>query len=103
AITGISIASAAVFTRVAVPEMLRHGYAPRFSVGVVAGSSVLGMLIPPSLLLILYGILTERSIGDLFIAGVIPGLVLALSFAIGIVLMAVLRPHWVYAGGTAEQ
>jgi C4-dicarboxylate transporter, DctM subunit len=103
AITGISIASAAVFTRVAVPEMLRHGYAPRFSVGVVAGSSVLGMLIPPSLLLILYGILTERSIGDLFIAGVIPGLVLALSFATGIVLMAVFRPHWVYAGGTAEQ
>jgi C4-dicarboxylate transporter, DctM subunit len=103
AITGISIASAAVFTRVAVPEMLRHGYAPRFSVGVVAGSSVLGMLIPPSLLLILYGILTERSIGDLFIAGVIPGIVLALSFAIGIVLMAVFRPHWVYAGDTAEQ
>jgi C4-dicarboxylate transporter, DctM subunit len=102
AITGISIASAAVFTRVAVPEMLRHGYAPRFSVGVVAGSSVLGMLIPPSLLLILYGILTERSIGDLFIAGVIPGLVLALSFAVGIVLMAVFRPHWVYAGGRAE-
>jgi C4-dicarboxylate transporter, DctM subunit len=102
AITGISIASAAVFTRVAVPEMLRHGYAPRFSVGVVAGSSVLGMLIPPSLLLILYGILTERSIGDLFIAGVIPGIVLALSFAIGIVLMAVFRPHWVYAGGRVE-
>jgi C4-dicarboxylate transporter, DctM subunit len=102
AITGISIASAAVFTKVAVPEMLRHGYAPRFSVGVVAGSSVLGMLIPPSLLLILYGILTERSIGDLFIAGIIPGIVLALSFAIGIVLMAVFRPHWVYAGGRVE-
>src|SRR5512138_2417211 len=63
AITGISIASAAVFTKVAVPEMLRHGYSPSFSVGVVAGSSVLGMLIPPSLLLILYGVLTERSIG----------------------------------------
>jgi C4-dicarboxylate transporter DctM subunit len=102
AITGISIASAAVFTRVAVPEMLRHGYAPRFSVGVVAGSSVLGMLIPPSLLLILYGILTERSIGDLFIAGIVPGVVLALSFAIGIVLMAVFRPHWVYANEAAE-
>jgi tripartite ATP-independent transporter DctM subunit len=102
AITGISIASAAVFTRVAVPEMLRHGYAPRFSVGVVAGSSVLGMLIPPSLLLILYGILTERSIGDLFIAGIVPGIVLAVSFAIGIVLMAVFRPHWVYANEPAE-
>ena len=74
AITGISIASAAVFTRIAVPEMMRHGYSARFSVGVVAGSSVLGMLIPPSLLLILYGLLTEQSVGDLFIAGVLPGL-----------------------------
>ena len=69
AITGISIASAAVFTRIAVPEMIKHGYTKRFSVGVVAGSSVLGMLIPPSLLLILYCLLTEQSVGDLFIAG----------------------------------
>lgn len=98
AITGISIASAAVFTKVAVPEMLRHGYTPRFAVGVVAGSSVLGMLIPPSLLLILYGVLTERSIGDLFIAGIIPGIVLALAFAAGIVLMATFRPGMIYAG-----
>jgi C4-dicarboxylate transporter DctM subunit len=102
AITGISIASAAVFTKVAVPEMLRHGYSPRFSVGVVAGSSVLGMLIPPSLLLILYGVLTERSIGDLFIAGIVPGIVLALSFAIGIVLMARFRPGWVFSDVTRE-
>ena len=97
AITGISIASAAVFTKVAVPEMLRHGYTPRFSVGVVAGSSVLGMLIPPSLLLILYGILTEKSIGDLFIAGIIPGIVLSIAYSIGIVLVATLRPQFVYA------
>jgi tripartite ATP-independent transporter DctM subunit len=96
AITGISIASAAVFTKVAVPEMLRHGYTPRFSVGVVAGSSVLGMLIPPSLLLILYGILTEKSIGDLFIAGIIPGIVLAIAYAVGIVLVAKFRPNLVY-------
>ena len=53
AITGISIASASVFTKVAVPEMIRMGYNPRFAVGVVAGSSVLGMLIPPSLLMII--------------------------------------------------
>ena len=92
AITGISIASAAVFTKIAVPEMVRHGYSARFSVGVVAGSSVLGMLIPPSLLLILYGLLTEQSVGDLFIAGVLPGLLLASIFAGGIWLMAVLRP-----------
>lgn len=94
AITGISIASAAVFTRIAVPEMIRHGYSARFAVGVVAGSSVLGMLIPPSLLLILYGLLTEQSVGDLFIAGVIPGILLALIFASGIWLAARLRPHW---------
>jgi C4-dicarboxylate transporter, DctM subunit len=92
AITGISIASAAVFTKIAVPEMMRHGYSSRFSVGVVAGSSVLGMLIPPSLLLILYGLLTEQSVGDLFIAGVIPGILLALIFGLGIYLMAVFRP-----------
>jgi tripartite ATP-independent transporter DctM subunit len=102
AITGISIASAAVFTKVAVPEMLRHGYTPRFSVGVVAGSSVLGMLIPPSLLLILYGVLTEKSIGDLFIAGIVPGIVLALAYAAGIVAAATLRPDLVYADPTAD-
>lgn len=95
AITGISIASAAVFTKIAVPQMIRHGYAPRFAVGVVAGSSVLGMLIPPSLLLILYGILTEQSIGDLFIAGIGPGILLAIFFAAGIVLMAVFAPRFV--------
>lgn len=92
AITGISIASAAVFTRIAVPEMMRHGYSARFSVGVVAGSSVLGMLIPPSLLLILYGLLTEQSVGDLFMAGVLPGIVLAALFGGGIWLTAHLNP-----------
>ncbi|MEM8578681.1 MAG: TRAP transporter large permease [Pseudomonadota bacterium] len=92
AITGISIASAAVFTKIAVPQMRRHGYTPRFAVGVVAGSSVLGMMIPPSLLLILFGILAEQSIGDLFIAGIGPGLLLAVFFSFGIVAMAILAP-----------
>ena len=95
AITGISIASAAVFTKIAVPEMRRHGYSARFSVGLVAGSSVLGMLIPPSLLLILYGLLTEQSIGDLFIAGVGPGLLLALLFGLGTLVMAYFTPNFV--------
>lgn len=99
AITGISIASAAVFTRVAVPQMLRFGYQPRFAVGVVAGSSVLGMLIPPSLLMILYGFLSDQSVGDLFTAGIVPGLLLALAFALVIVLMAWLRPALVYRDG----
>lgn len=95
AITGISIASAAVFTRIAVPEMRRNGYTARFSVGVVAGSSVLGMLIPPSLLLILYGVLSERSVGKLFLAGILPGILLALVFAAGIMLLAVYAPRFV--------
>ncbi len=93
AVTGISIASAAVFTKVAVPEMIRLGYKPRFSVGVVTGSSVLGMLIPPSLLLILFGVLTETSIGDLFTAGILPGLLLSASFIIYILFVAYRFPH----------
>jgi tripartite ATP-independent transporter DctM subunit len=95
AITGISIASAAVFTRVAVPEMLRFNYGARFAVGVVAGSSVLGMLIPPSLLMIVYGFLSSESIGAMFIAGILPGLLLALVFALGITAMAHLTPDFV--------
>ena len=99
AVTGSSIASAAVFTKIATPEMLRHGYTPRFSVGVVAGSSVLGMLIPPSLLFIVYGFLAEESVGHLFLAGIVPGLVLAAAFSVMIVLMAVFWPAQV--GGAA--
>lgn len=97
AVTGISIASAAVFTKIAVPEMLHLGYRPRFAVGVVAGSSVLGMLIPPSLLLIIFGLLAEKSIGDLFIAGIVPGLVLAAAFCLMIMLYAYLAPDKVQA------
>jgi tripartite ATP-independent transporter DctM subunit len=102
AITGISIASAAVFSRVAVPQMLRFGYQPKFAVGVVAGSSVLGMLIPPSLLMILYGFLSEQSVGALFTAGIVPGLILALAFSLTILGMATFRPHMVYLSGQAQ-
>jgi len=93
AITGVSIASASVFTKISVPQMLRHGYQPRFAVGVVAGSSLLGMLIPPSLLLILFAVLTDQSVGDMFLAGVIPGILLSLMFCLGIVLAAYLIPN----------
>jgi len=96
AVTGVSIASAAVFTRVAVPEMVRHGYRTRFAAGTVAGSSVLGMMIPPSLLMIIYGVLAEQSIGTLFIAGLIPGLLLAVAFATLIMLMARYAPSMVF-------
>lgn len=94
-ITGISIASAAVFSRVAVPQMVANGYNNRFALGVVAGSSVLGMLIPPSLLLIIYGVLAEQSVGALFLAAIVPGGILALVFGVGIYLMALLRPRLV--------
>lgn len=96
AVTGVSIASAAVFTRVAVPEMVRHGYRTSFAAGTVAGSSVLGMMIPPSLLLIIYGVLAEQSIGTLFIAGIIPGFVMAAAFAVMIMLMARFTPGLVF-------
>ncbi len=92
AVTGVSIASAAVFTKVAVPEMLRHGYTLRFATGTVAGSSILGMLIPPSLLMIIYGVLAEVSIGKMFVAGVIPGLMIAIGFAVMILARATLTP-----------
>ena len=93
AITGVSIASAAVFTRVS--EMLRFGYKPRFAVGIVAGSSVLGMLIPPSVMLIIYALITEQSVGDLFKAGIVPGILLATAFAVAIVIMAIFFPGFV--------
>ncbi len=95
AITGVSIASAAVFTRVSVPEMTRFGYKPRFAVGVVAGSSVLGMLIPPSVMLIIYALITEQSVADLFKAGIIPGILLSVVYAVAIVAMAILFPGYV--------
>ena len=87
AITGVSIASASVFTRIAVPEMMRFGYTARFAVGVVAGSSVLGMLIPPSVMLIVYAIITEQSVAAMFKAGIVPGILLAVVYVIAIVVM----------------
>lgn len=95
-ITGISIASATVFSRVAVPEMTRHGYTKKFATGVVAGSSVLGMLIPPSLLMIIYAVLAEQSVGAMFLAGVGPGLLLASLFSVTILLLAKFRKEFVF-------
>lgn len=94
-ITGSSIASASVFTRIAVPEMRRFGYSREFSVGVVAGSSVLGMLIPPSAMLIIYAIVAERSVGDMFVAGFIPGILLACAFILGILIMSYVKPSFI--------
>lgn len=95
AITGSSIASASVFTRISVPEMRRYNYTKRFSVGVVAGSSVLGMLIPPSAMLIVYAIVTEQSVGHMFLAGILPGILLSVAYIALIVVLARAAPGFV--------
>jgi C4-dicarboxylate transporter DctM subunit len=100
-VTGVSIASAAAFSRISYPEMKRHGYDRRFALGAVAGSSCLGMLIPPSVLMIVWGILTEKSIGQLFLAGLVPGLMVAGLFCVYILIVAVLRREVV--GGTRDR
>ncbi len=102
AVTGSSIASASVFTRVSVPEMLRHNYNPRFAVGVVAGSSVLGMIIPPSAMLIIYSFVAEQSVGQMFLAGIVPGLMLAFAYIVAIILMGRFTPGFVGAGTPAS-
>jgi C4-dicarboxylate transporter DctM subunit len=92
AVTGVSVASAAVFSKVAMPEMVRYKYDKSFAVGTVSGSSVLGMLIPPSALMIVYGMQAEVSIGKLFLAGVLPGIVLAIIFSSYIIFRASKNP-----------
>ncbi len=93
AVTGVSIAAAAAFSRIAYPQMLRHGYNRSFALGSVAGSACLGMIIPPSVLLIVWGIIAEKSIAQLFIAGAIPGLILACLFMVYIGVTARVRPE----------
>ncbi len=92
-VTGVSIASAAAFSRIAFPEMKSHGYHRGFALGAVAGSSCLGMLIPPSVLMIVWGLLTEKSIGQIFAAGVLPGMLLATLFLVYVLVMALMKPE----------
>lgn len=101
AVTGSSIASASVFSKVSVPQMLHHEYNPRFAVGVVAGSSVLGMIIPPSAMLIIYSFVAEQSVGDMFLAGVVPGLMLAVAYVVAIWFMGRFTPNFV--GGRMQE
>jgi tripartite ATP-independent transporter DctM subunit len=82
AICGSSAATSATFASVAVPEMDRFGYDRRLSTGIVATVGSLGCIIPPSVVLIIFGILTEQSIGQLFMAGIIPGLIIAFFFLV---------------------
>ena len=93
AVTGVSIASAMAFSRISYPEMRRFGYNRSYALGAIAGSSSLGMLIPPSVLLIVWGIVIEESIGKLFLAGFIPGVILAALMGLYCAGYAKLRPE----------
>ena len=93
AICGSSPATAATFASVAVPEMDRYGYAKKLSTGIVATVGTLGILIPPSVTLIVFGIITEQSIGKLFLAGIVPGLMIAFFFICIIYVWCRLNPE----------
>ena len=92
AASGSSIATTAAMSKIAVPEMLKAKYHPSLATGVVAASGTLGSLIPPSILMVLYGIFTEQSIGQLFIAGVIPGVLSAFVYMAMITVRATVTP-----------
>jgi C4-dicarboxylate transporter DctM subunit len=98
AICGSSVATAATFSRVAYPEMTRHGYPQSFATGVIAAGGTLGIMIPPSTVFAVYGLITEQDIGKLFIAGVIPGLVAVSMYMVTITLIGLARPGFLPAG-----
>ncbi len=102
AVTGVSIASAAAFSKIAYPQMVKFNYNKTIAVGCIAGSASLGMLIPPSILMIVWGVLTEQSIGKLFIAGIIPGIILSFLFAIFCFLLAYFKPD-LFGQGSENQ
>ena len=94
AITGSSAASAATMSQIAVPSMGRFNYDPGFSAGTVAAGGTVGILIPPSGALIVYGLLTETNIAQLFIAGLVPGIISVLVYVIAVSAIIRLKPHW---------
>lgn len=101
-VTGVSIASAAAFSRIAYPQMKRHGYDKSIALGCIAGSASLGMLLPPSVLMIVWGVISQQSIGKLFVAGIIPGILLTVLLSIFILIYASLSPAKFGGGREAE-
>ncbi len=93
ATSGSSVATAATIGTVALPQIARHGYGPRLFLGTLAAGGTLGILIPPSVNMIIYGILTNSSVPQLYLAGIIPGLIMAGLFMAAIVAIAILRPE----------
>jgi C4-dicarboxylate transporter, DctM subunit len=98
AINGSSVATAATMTQVALPEMRRAGYEPGISAGLIAAGGTLGIMIPPSVILVLYGIMTEVDITQLFAAGVVPGLMAVVFYSVVVAIIARLRPEWMPQG-----
>ena len=94
AVSGSTTAAASVFTRMALPEMLRFRYDPGVAAASVAAAGTLAGLIPPSIAMVLYAILTGEPIGSLLIAGILPGLLTAVAYIVGIRVMLVFRPEW---------
>jgi C4-dicarboxylate transporter DctM subunit len=92
AVCGSSIATVTSMARIAIPEMLRFGYSPRLASGSISAGGTLGILIPPSLLLVVYAFLTETSVGKLFIAGIIPGIVCILLYSATIMISCRINP-----------
>jgi len=102
AICGSSVATAATFSRVAYPEMRRYGYPQSFATGVIAAGGTLGIMIPPSTVLAIYGIITEQDIGKLFIAGVLPGILAVAMYIVTINIIGFARPNFLPAGPRAS-
>src|SRR5215213_1798424 len=98
AICGSSVATAATFSKVAYPEMRRFGYPQSFATGVIAAGGTLGIMIPPSTVFAIYGLITEQDVGKLFIAGIIPGLLAVSMYMITISLIGAVRPGYLPAG-----
>jgi len=102
AISGSSLATAATFSSVAIPEMDKCGYSRKLSTGVVASTGTLGILIPPSGTLIILAMITDQSIGKLFLAGIIPGLLIAILFLVTIVVWCRINPSLAPRGQAAD-
>jgi C4-dicarboxylate transporter, DctM subunit len=102
AICGSSVATAATFSRVAYPEMRRFGYPQSFATGVIAAGGTLGIMIPPSTVLAVYGLITEQDIGKLFVAGIVPGLLAVLMYMATITIIGHARPGFLPAGKRAS-
>lgn len=98
AICGSSVATAATFSRVAYPEMRRYGYPQSFATGVIAAGGTLGIMIPPSTVLAVYGLITEQDIGKLFVAGIVPGILAVIMYMLTITVIGYARPGFLPAG-----